>query len=158
MSDIQLDLYTDVQEGETVTEEEQGQIQYALEEALRLEKGEGQYEISLSFVDGATIREWNRNYRGVDTVTDVLSFPLDDEMQLDFQPLGDIVICMDRVREQAKEFGHSCLREMIYLSVHSLLHLLGYDHEDPKEKRQMRAEEKRIMKHLGLFRTDDENG
>jgi len=68
--------------------------------------------------------------------------------------LGDIVICVDRARDQAEDFGHSVKREMTYLTVHSCLHLLGYDHMEEEEKKEMRSREKLIMKELGVFKSE----
>lgn len=129
-------------------------------------------EVSLTLVTGEEIREWNARFRGVDSVTDVLSFPqyenLDAirqaetwQMQADRDDagvpgqeimLGDIVICEDKVREQAAEFGHSFARELVYLFVHSMHHLLGYDHMNEEEKTIMRKEEEAVMQSLNLMR------
>ena len=115
---------------------------------------------SLSIVDGESIRQLNREYRGVDSVTDVLSFPQfdsEEELQdwdMDGEELmiGDVVICTDRAKEQAEEFGHSYERELIYLFVHSLFHLFGYDHMEEEDKKVMRAKEEKVMDWLGLAR------
>ena len=109
-------------------------IRLAVEAALAYEGIGGACEVSLTLCDGEYIRALNAEYRGKDAATDVLSFPLfeEDEPILDGEdliPLGDIVINVDRAAEQAKELGHSTLREIAFLSVHSTLHLLGYDHE-----------------------------
>ena len=113
-------------------------------------------EISVTFVTGEEIRELNRDYRGVDRVTDVLSFPQfeADEDFPDEGPisLGDVVICRDKIVEQAEEFGHSEAREAVYLFTHSVLHLLGYDHETDEEKSEMRAAKEEIMQALELTR------
>ena len=121
-------------------------------------------EISLSFVSLDEIHELNRDYRGVDRPTDVLSFPmfesigeLEDacsELKEEGQavPLGDVVICMDKIIEQAEEFGHTRERETVYLFTHSVLHLLGYDHETEEDRKQMRAREEEIMDAVGLER------
>ena len=122
-------------------------------------------EISLSFVSLDEIHTLNREYRGVDRPTDVLSFPmfgsieeletvcaLQDGEEGQEVPLGDVVICMDKIREQAEEFGHSQERETVYLFTHSVLHLLGYDHETEEDKRVMRAREEEIMEELGIGR------
>ena len=133
-------------------------------------------EISLSFVSLDEIHELNRDYRGVDSPTDVLSFPMfesieeleaacaasedengdvaGDEGGEEGQavPLDDVVICMDKIVEQAEEFDHSHERETVYLFTHSVLHLLGYDHETEEDKRQMRAREEEIMDAIGLGR------
>ena len=113
-------------------------------------------EISLTLVSLEEIRELNRDYRDVDRETDVLSFPqyecieeMPEEGEL---CLGDVVICLDKVKSQAEEFGHSFEREFVYLFVHSLLHLLGYDHMEDDEKTVMRAKEEATMKEINLLR------
>lgn len=114
--------------------------------------------LSVTFVGKEEIQQLNRDYRNVDAVTDVLSFPLygdDEEVELEEDEelsLGDVVICADRAREQAEEFGHSYERELIYLFTHSVLHLLGYDHMEEDEKKEMRAREEAVMTALGLTR------
>ena len=112
--------------------------------------------ISVSFVDKEEIQSLNKEYRGVDSVTDVLSFPQfdadEDFSQWEEIELGDVVICMDRCREQAEEFGHSEDREVIYLFTHSILHLLGYDHMEEDEKKEMREREEAVMTALNLKR------
>ena len=126
-------------------------------------------EISLSFVSLDEIHELNRMYRNVDRPTDVLSFPmfestkeLEEACKVGREEgmtisLGDVVICMDKIRQQAEEFGHSQERETAYLFTHSVLHLLGYDHETDQEKRQMRQREEEIMEIIGLGRETDED-
>ncbi|MGI6765808.1 MAG: rRNA maturation RNase YbeY [Lentihominibacter sp.] len=111
-------------------------------------------EISLSFVSAEEIRELNRYYRGMDSVTDVLSFPMYDDNDVFEEELilGDVVICMDRVREQAAELGHSEEREVVYLFTHSVLHLIGYDHISAEDKREMRQREEEVMAELGIGR------
>ena len=109
-------------------------VRLAIETALAYESVSGECEVSLTLCDGEYIRALNAEYRGKDAATDVLSFPLfeEDEPTLsgeDLLPLGDIVINVDRAAEQASELGHTTLREIAFLSVHSTLHLLGYDHE-----------------------------
>ncbi len=113
-------------------------------------------EVSLTLVSLEEIRELNRDYRDVDRETDVLSFPqfesVEDMPEFGELCLGDVVICLDKVEEQANEFGHSFERELIYLFVHSLLHLLGYDHMEEDEKAVMRAKEEVVMKAIDLER------
>lgn len=113
-------------------------------------------EISLTLVSLEEIRELNRDYRDVDRETDVLSFPqfedVEDMPEFGELCLGDVVICLDKVEEQAKEFGHSFERELIYLFVHSMLHLLGYDHMEEEEKALMRQREEAVMNTIGLER------
>ncbi|MBQ9060476.1 MAG: rRNA maturation RNase YbeY [Firmicutes bacterium] len=120
-------------------------------------------EISLSFVSEEEIHQLNRDYRGVDRVTDVLSFPLiedlnelaaaeEDEEDMEPVALGDVVICLPRAEEQAREYGHSREREIVYLYVHSVLHLLGYDHMEERDKQEMRAREEEVMQAVDLQR------
>ena len=115
-------------------------------------------EISVTFVDMEEIHQLNRDYREVHSPTDVLSFPqFDDLNDLPEEgeiALGDVVICKDKAEEQAQEFGHSFEREIIYLFVHSVLHLLGYDHMDEDEKKIMRRQEEAVMEQLGITRED----
>ena len=113
-------------------------------------------EVSFSFADEEEIRRLNAAYRDKDAVTDVLSFPqYDDLRELDNEEeicLGDVVICGRGARRQAEEYGHSYERELLYLFVHSILHLLGYDHMEEEEKRQMRIREEYVMEKIGLTR------
>lgn len=113
-------------------------------------------EVSFSFADEEEIRRLNAAYRDKDAVTDVLSFPqYDDLRELDNEEeicLGDVVICGRVARRQAEEYGHSYERELLYLFVHSILHLLGYDHIEEEEKRQMRIREEYVMEKIGLTR------
>lgn len=99
-------------------------------------------QISFTFVLPSEIKNINAQYRGIDSVTDVLSFPIDDEM------LGDIVVCKKRCYRQARAFDNTYLRELSYLTVHSVLHLLGYDHMTKRDKKLMRSVEKEIMSRL----------
>ena len=112
--------------------------------------------LSVSFVDAEEIQRLNREYRGKDAVTDVLSFPQFDPYEYmqdwDEVALGDVVICEERARQQAEEFGHSYERELIYLFVHSCFHLRGYDHETEEEKKVMREKEEKVMTELDLRR------
>lgn len=113
-------------------------------------------EISVTFVSTEEIHELNRVYRNNDTVTDVLSFPQYDSVDEINKTmpisLGDVVICPEQALLQADEFGHSGERELVYLFVHSILHLLGYDHVDDEHKKEMRTREENIMSHIGLVR------
>ena len=133
--------------------------------ALAAEGVEADCEVNILLTDDAGIQAVNRDMRDIDRPTDVLSFPMfdlapgehPDEMDADpatgLVPLGDMCISVERARAQAEEYGHSFEREICYLSVHSVLHLLGYDHLDEGEmKRQMRAREEEIMKQLKLER------
>lgn len=113
-------------------------------------------EISLSLVSGEEIRGLNSQFRGIDKETDVLSFPQYDDIgdagEQEIIPLGDVVICEDVAHRQAEEYGHSYEREFVYLFVHSILHLLGYDHMEEDEKKEMRAAEEQVMQSIGLSR------
>ena len=126
---------------------------------LDFEHFDGPAEISVTFVDNNRIHELNREYRGKDSATDVLSFPLGENGEYDIDEdngcklLGDIVISMERAMEQANLYGHPLQREVAFLTVHSMLHLLGYDHMDEDaQKAQMRGREEAIMSQLGLER------
>ena len=131
-------------------------IENAIAKAIETEGAEGDFEVSVSFVTNEEIRELNRMYRNVDSETDVLSFPMDyDEYEEDIEELimlGDIIISTEKIIEQSQEFGHSLEREMLYLTVHSVLHLLGYDHMEDNDKEEMRNIEKEVMKKLELFK------
>ena len=114
-------------------------------------------EISVTFVDMEEIHELNKLHRGVDKPTDVPSFPQFEDVCEEAPEegeicLGDVVICREKAAEQAEEFGHSFEREILYLFVHSVLHLLGYDHMEEGEKKVMRAREEKIMEHIDVLR------
>lgn len=111
--------------------------------SLEIEDFGDDVEVSLSFVGEDEIRGLNKDFRGKDEVTDVLSFPSFDEYT---RVLGDIVICVPRAKIQAEEIGNSLEEEITYLSLHSSFHLLGYDHMDEEEKKLMRAKEKLALK------------
>ena len=128
-------------------------LQKVVEEVLTMEKKSLNYEISISFVDSDEIKNLNKHYRNINMETDVLSFPQDIDFV--FQGpilLGDIIISTERALEQSKELGHSFSREIAYLTAHSMLHLLGYDHMDEEEKSIMRFKEKEIMKKINTFK------
>ncbi len=128
-------------------------LEKTIKEVLILEEESLECEVSISFVDNQEIRELNRIYRGVDKETDVLSFPLGDSIFTGGpRPLGDIIISLEKAIEQSKEYGHSLEREISYLTAHSMLHLLGYDHEEEEEKLVMRHKEKEVMRRLGIFK------
>lgn len=122
-----------------------------IETTLELEDLRQDSYVSVSLVGEEEIQALNRDYRNVDTITDVLSFPLDESL-IDMLILGDIVINTKRVLEQAEEFSHSYKRELGYLCAHSTLHLLGYDHEVENEKKIMREKEEKVMNYLDLTR------
>ena len=135
-------------------------IRRACNAVLEYEHFEGAAEISVTFVDNAAIAELNNQYRNKPMPTDVLSFPLGVDGQYDIDEnngckmLGDIVISMERAMEQANLYGHSLQREVAFLTVHSMLHLLGYDHENGGlEAVRMREREEAVLQQLGLPRT-----
>ena len=123
---------------------------------LQLEKFEGPAEISVTFTDNEGIRELNKQYRDKDIETDVLSFPMgengvyDIDMETGAKILGDVVISVEKARDQAEIYGHSFQREIGYLAAHSVLHLRGYDHVEKLEKVRMREKEELVMEQLGL--------
>ena len=123
---------------------------------LRMENFQGSVEVSVTFVDNQGIRELNAQYRDKDTETDVLSFPMGENGVWDKDPetgafiLGDVVISMEKAMEQANIYGHSLQREVGYLTAHSVLHLLGYDHIEPLDRVHMREKEELVMDQLGL--------
>jgi probable rRNA maturation factor len=136
-----------------IKDENMKAIEKAVNATIEVEQAEGDFEVSVSFVTNEEIRELNKNYRNVDRDTDVLSFPMDDEEDPEgVILLGDVILSTQKIIEQAEDFGHSLEREMIYLTVHSMLHLLGYDHMTDDDKEEMRDREKEVMKYLQLFK------
>jgi len=103
-------------------------------------------EISIAFVNNEKIKELNNKFRNINEETDVLSFPMDEEI------LGDIIISAEKALTQSKDYGHSFKREICYLVTHGILHLLGYDHKTDGEKTEMRKKEERILKELEIKR------
>ena len=134
-------------------------VRAACEAALRFEQFEGNAEISFTVTDDEKIKELNRIYRDKDSSTDVLSFPLGENGEYDKDPsngaymLGDIVISLEHAKAQAAEYGHSLKREIAFLTVHSVLHLLGYDHEHNEcEEQIMFRKQREILNGMGLAR------
>jgi probable rRNA maturation factor len=116
-------------------------------------------EISVTFVDDDSIHQLNREYRNIDRATDVLSFPMGENGEYDTnydtgaKVLGDIIISIEHAYEQAEKYGHTLQREIGFLTVHSLLHLLGYDHENGGlEAVKMREKEEAVLTNIGLKR------
>lgn len=110
---------------------------------------------TIIFVTPEEIHELNKQYRGVDRVTDVISFALEDAHDVsltDVRVLGDIYICIDRMKEQALEYGHSETRELSFLTVHGLLHLLGYDHQTKEDEEVMFGIQRKILSDLNINR------
>lgn len=131
-------------------------IEAVIKECLEYEGYLDDYEVSLSFVTNDEIKELNNNFRGIDKVTDVLSFPMmtEDDFDIEYEEesLGDIVISIERASEQADEYGHSLEREICFLVCHSMFHLLGYDHMEEDEAKDMHAREEAVLDKLSITR------
>lgn len=162
---------------EKETEEEidfdyESAIEQVIRQAIEMEQCPYECEVNVTFTDNEGIRNMNREFRELDVPTDVLSFPmieypspadfsiLDPEsgMAGSFNPetgellLGDIVISLERAKEQAEEYGHSLKREICFLVVHSILHLFGYDHMEDEERLQMEDKQEEVLRILGITR------
>ncbi|MBC2579242.1 rRNA maturation RNase YbeY [Clostridium sp. DJ247] len=154
-----------------VTDELENTIVKVVEHSLQQENVNIPCEVSIIFVDNQEIKEINKENRNIDKVTDVLSFPMlefptgkvfkeayegHEFAESDFDDgslvLGDIALSLEKAKEQSIEFGHSFLREASYLIVHSILHLLGYDHMEEEEKSVMRRREEEILEKFQLVR------
>ncbi len=130
-------------------------VRRTVKNALKYEGIKNNTEVSITFADDASIQKLNAEYRNIDRPTDVLSFPIEEDVEAadDGQVLmlGDIVISLERAKAQAKEYGHSFKREVAFLCAHSMLHLLGYDHELGEEQdADMRRRQREIMKMMRL--------
>ena len=115
--------------------------------------GDGEFNIII--VDKEKIQELNREYRNIDRVTDVISFALEDDNTIkldDYRMLGDIYICIEKAKEQASEYGHSFKRELSFLAVHGLLHLLGFDHMNSEEEKIMFFKQEEVLSKYGIER------
>ncbi len=113
------------------------------------------YIVNIIFVTQEGIQTLNRDFRQIDRVTDVISFALHDSQDLKSMApleLGDIFICVDKAKEQASDYGHSLMREMAFLAVHGLLHLLGYDHQTEEEEKLMIQMQEQILNHHNITR------
>lgn len=130
-------------------------VRKSIKATLKYEGIKNNAEVSVTFTDNESIRILNAQYRSIDRATDVLSFPMEEDID-DVAPnellmLGDIVISLERAKSQAEEFGHSFERETAFLCVHSMLHLLGYDHETGEDDElDMRRRQREIMELIGL--------
>lgn len=125
-------------------------INYTLERE-KIDNG----QVNVIIIDNNDIHQINKEYRGIDRPTDVISFALEDDdtfIELSERILGDIYISIDKVKEQAKEYGHSEKREISFLTVHGLLHLLGYDHMTKEDGKVMFAKQEEILNELGITR------
>lgn len=145
---------TDIRNEQTkveFTKEMDKVIRQVIDKTKEYEDVDSELGVSVVITDNETIRDLNRTYRDKDSATDVLSFPLyDDEGYLDDEELGDIVISLERAYAQAEEYGHGIIREVAFLTAHSMLHLLGYDHENGETEMYEKQEE--ILNLLGIVR------
>lgn len=148
-----MNTYEIFNETDKELNKEMDKLYELLEFTLKREKLEN-VEFNIIFVDSETIHEINRTYRNVDRVTDVISFALEDNktIELDHRILGDIYICIERAEEQALEYGHSFLRELSFLMIHGLLHLLGYDHIEKDDEEIMFKKQDDILNEFGIKR------
>ncbi|NLK37860.1 MAG: rRNA maturation RNase YbeY [Epulopiscium sp.] len=135
-------------------------IEKVITESLIYEDFDRECEISVSIVDNEEIQQINHQFRGIDKPTDVLSFPqlsftegeCADVNEKDEIILGDIIISLERAKEQAQEYGHSLKREIAFLTAHSMLHLMGYDHMEQEEEEEMFTKQKEILLQAGFPR------
>jgi len=149
-----------IDETETLSEEETSLVQNILNFAAKKEEVEDDSEVSVTFVTNERIQEVNREYRQKDQPTDVISFALEelgeDEVEIVGgqipRVLGDIIISIDRAKEQAEEYNHSFSRELGFLALHGFLHLLGYDHMEEMDEKKMFQKQKDILDEYGLKR------
>ncbi|MGL4253903.1 MAG: rRNA maturation RNase YbeY [Fusobacteriaceae bacterium] len=152
--ELVLDLSIEVDGYEKLLNEEK--ISKYIEEVISDEfTPEKPVYVSVAVVDNERIQEINRDYRGKDSPTDVISFAYHETEDFDIGPydtLGDIVISIDRVAEQASEYNHTVTREFYYVLTHGLLHLMGYDHIEAEDKEEMRAREEEILEKFGYGR------
>lgn len=126
-------------------------VRRAVRATLSFEGQGGRAEVSVTFTDNEGIREINAAHRGIDAPTDVLSFPLFEQRPDGTLMLGDIVLSLEKCREQGERFGHGFWRECAFLAVHSTLHLLGYDHETGEEDEcDMRRRQTKIVEEMGF--------
>ena len=143
----ELEFPTDIEENVRAAAEKVGEL-YGVENG----------EVSVTLTNNEYIHTLNREYRGIDRPTDVLSFALNESEEPDVEDgpdvnvLGDLVISVERAKEQAADYGHSVKREIAFLTVHGMLHLLGYDHMEEEDRLEMEAEQRFVMEKLGIPR------
>lgn len=155
-----MTLLTDNRTEEIIDEEIMKELERVAYETLVYDEFDTECEVSLSIVNDEEIKEINASFRSIDSSTDVLSFPqidydLDETVmtnEKDEIVLGDIIISIDTAKRQAQEYGHSLKRELCFLTVHSMLHLLGYDHMTEEEEKEMFAKQKDILEKAGIGR------
>ena len=152
-------LFDDRQDAFVISDNLKKKINKCIEIALRVENiNNDNIEVSVSFVTNEEIRNINFEFRNIDRETDVLSFPMEFEFSEEDMPLilGDIIISTEKSIEQAKAFGHSIEREILYLVCHSVFHLLGYDHIEDSDRFIMRNKEKETMRLMEVFKNEKE--
>ncbi|MCI6100700.1 MAG: rRNA maturation RNase YbeY [Selenomonas sp.] len=143
----ELEFPTDIEENVRAAAEKVGEL-YGVENG----------EVSVTLTNNEYIHTLNKQYRGIDRPTDVLSFALNESEEPDVEDgpdvnvLGDLVISVERAKEQAADYGHSVKREIAFLTVHGMLHLLGYDHMEEEDRLEMEAEQRFVMEKLGIPR------
>ncbi len=146
-----------IDEQQVIDEDTKNQIESLLTFAAKKENITQEAELSISFVDEEEIQAINRDYRDKDKVTDVISFSLEeDEPEIEGldipRVLGDIIICLEVAKEQADSYNHSLSRELGFLALHGLLHLLGYDHMTEVDEKEMFSRQDEILNEFGLTR------
>lgn len=151
-------IYISYDEGMAEDKAVEAIIQTVCDEVSRV-YGLEEDELSILLCNNDKIQELNREYRGIDRATDVLSFALNEgfdynDSNNESHLLGDMIISLEKTREQAIEYGHSFERELAYLTTHSCLHILGYDHMNDEDKKEMRIEEEFVLSNLGYVRED----
>ncbi len=148
-----IKIYFDVPEELSVPKLYETLMKRVIREAVKEHYPNHRFEVNVTICDDETIREINKEHRGIDRPTDVLSFPFFDFDTPDQTVLlGDIIISRDTAYRQAEEYGHSPKREFCFLAAHSALHLLGYDHETDEERVVMEAKQRDILDKLGIKR------
>jgi probable rRNA maturation factor len=158
-------LIENLQRKIAVTDHINGLLNRSVELSLRMEEFHIPCEISIMLVDNEEIQDINREHRHIDKPTDVLSFPMADiaegkllsdtgdyDMDENLLLLGDIIVSMEKAREQAEEYGHSLERELAFLTTHGIFHLLGYDHQQEEEEIRMLAKQEAVLEQMGLKR------
>ncbi|WP_417899548.1 rRNA maturation RNase YbeY [Bacillus haimaensis] len=157
---LEIDMMDETAE---ISEEQWMEIEQLLQFAAKIEEITPGAELSVTFVNNEKIKEINRDYRNKDQATDVISFAMEEmgegEMEIFYDEdaprmLGDIIISVPKAMEQAEDYGHSLKRELGFLALHGLLHLLGYDHETEAEEKEMFDKQKEILDAYGLKRAE----
>ncbi|WP_408006824.1 rRNA maturation RNase YbeY [Pseudalkalibacillus sp. A8] len=155
---LTIDLYDETEQLDVaILNEIENLLQYAAKEETITQES----ELSVTFVTNERIQEINSEFRGIDRATDVISFALEDEVEGEMEIidddtpvlLGDIIISVEKAKEQADEYGHTFMREVGFLAVHGFLHLLGYDHMNDEDEKKMFTRQDSILNSFGLKRS-----